>query len=412
MVKTQVQKTVLDNGIRVVTEYMPFIRSVSVGIWIRVGSANEDAGNNGISHFLEHMLFKGTKKRSAFEIAASLESLGGSINGSTGKEISVYNAHVLDEHVEIAVDVLSDLLLNPQLGKKEIELERSVVLAEISHAKEDPEEMVLDLFCQNIYPNHPLGFFIYGTEENVAGFQRQALLDYLHREYTCDRTVVAAAGNIDHNRFVDLLAEKYQRPCLGSNQTPASLLPNGTIPYVAYKDDALYQAHICLGGKTFGYTDERKYAMALFDVMMGGGMSSRLFQHIREKYGFAYSVYSLTDFMAETGLFAIYMACAEDKAERSIDLIRKELKDINKKGISREELEQIKSQVKGNIILGMESSARRMRQIGENESYDSPHLSMEQLVEIIEQVTPGDIADLCREFFEDSRLSVTVLSPN
>ncbi len=411
MRKREIRKTVLDNGVRVITERMPFVRSVSVGIWIRVGSGNESAESNGISHFLEHMLFKGTKKRSALEIASSLESLGGYLNGSTGREISVFNAHILDEHIETAVDVLSDLLLNPRLASKDLDLEKSVVLAEIRHAKEDPEEMVLDLFCQNLFPNHPLGFFIYGTESNVAGFSQKALLSHLRNQYTCDRTVFAAAGNVEHERFVDMVTEKYQPQCSTPPSFPASPLTDDSQRSFKQEEDSLQQAHICIGGKICGYDDERKYPTVLLDVLLGGGMSSRLFQNIREKYGFAYSVYSFTDFMAETGLLGIYMACAVDKVDKSIELIRSELRKLQKNSIADNELDRIKSQVKGNIILGMESSARRMRQIGENESYKCQHLSLQQLVAKVDQVTPGDLVEQARQFLDDSKLTITILAP-
>ncbi len=411
MTKTTIRKSVLDNGVRVITERMPFVRSVSLGVWIRVGSANESAETNGISHFLEHMLFKGTKKRTALEIASSLESLGGYINGSTGKEISVFNAHILDEHIETAIDVLTDLLLNPKFGKKELDLEKSVVMAEISHAKEDPEEMVLDLFCQNVFPDHPLGFFIYGTESNVNGFSQKALFSHLHDQYTCDRTVIAAAGNVEHERFVEMVAERYQPQYTSPASTASLPLTDHPQRYFKREEDFLHQAHICLGSRICGHNDERKFATVLLDVLLGGGMSSRLFQNIREKYGFAYSVYSFTDFMAEIGLLGIYMACAEDKVEKSIELMQTELKKLKKNSVSNEELSRIKSQVKGNIVLGLESSSRRMRHIGENESYNCEHLTLEQLITKVDNVTPGDLVEMARQFLDDSKLNITILAP-
>jgi len=411
-INNNIIKTTLGNGIRIVTERMPFVRSVSIGAWITVGSGNETPENNGISHFLEHMLFKGTKNRTAKEIAQSLESLGGGINASTGKEVSLYTAHVLDENIDIAVDVLTDILQNSNLEKHDMELEKHVILAEINHAREDPEELLLDYFYKNLFYNHPLGFFIYGTPENVTKFKRSDLKNYLDSEYSPNRMVFAAAGNINHERFVELVVKAYDHHH-NNNKVPISTTVSPQkIDKTTFELDSIHQGHICMGVRTFGYNDQRKYALILLDVLLGGGMSSRLFQNIREKYGFAYNVYSFTDIMAQTGAFGIYMACANDKVEKSIELITNELNKLKTEPIKNEELELIKSQVKGNIILGLESSARRMRKIGEKEIYNGHHYTIDEIIEKINKIKPVQLTELANELFQESKFCTTILTPS
>ncbi|MBN2000046.1 insulinase family protein, partial [candidate division KSB1 bacterium] len=408
--KNAVRKSVLPNGLVVVSEYMPYVRSVSIGAYIRAGSVNESPGNNGIAHFLEHMLFKGTKNKTALEIAQSLESLGGTLNGATGKENSVYHAQVLDEFVPVAIDVLTDLLQNPRFEKYNIQKEKEVILAEISHSREDPEELIVDRFYSHLFPDHPLGYLIYGTPENVRGFRLNDLQEYMDNFYTPNQTIFAAAGNIQHEKFVDLVQNTYHRKNSGYEWKTAPLSP----VHVGLEFEfltSLQQAHICIGTRVFGTGDERKYALVLMDVLLGGGMSSRLFQNIREKYGFAYSVYSFTDFMQETGVFGAYMACAPEKVEKSVDLVMKEFKKIAKNSVTNEELQRAKSQVKGNMLLGLESSGRRMRKIGETEIYSRDHLSISQLVEKIERIQTSELVELAREFLDKSKLNITVISP-
>ncbi len=406
-----VNRTVLDNGIRVVTERMPFVRSVSMGVWVNVGSCNETLQNNGISHFLEHMLFKGTHTRSAREIASSLEAVGGGLNGSTGKEISLYTAHSLDEHTEIAVDILSDIIINPKMDSKDIKLESQVILAEINHALEDPEELLLDNFYQDLYSDHPLGYFIYGSQENVSRFDSQELRNYLHAQYTTSKIVVAAAGNVEHEQFVDLVKKYFEKAVFSEFTNFPAYIESPNVKFNDIKLDTVQQGHLCLGVRTFGYNDDRKYPLVLLDILLGGGMSSRLFQNIREKYGFAYNVYSFTDIMRDTGVFGVYMACAQDKIDQSIELVKSEFNKILKKPISNIELDKIKSHVKGNLILGLESSGRRMRKIGENEIYSGHHNSIETIIQKIDAVTPNDLTDLANQVFTESNFTLTMLTP-
>jgi len=411
MSESQFKRTILNNGIRVVTEKMPNVRSVSIGVWIRAGSRDENQANNGISHFLEHILFKGTKNRTAKEIASSLEISGGSLNGYTGKEVSCYTAYVLDENVPLAVDVLADILVNSKFAKRDIEKEKEVVLSEIAHSQETPDEMVVEHFYQQIFPHHPLGFFIYGTPENVYGFTRVELCKFLQTQYTANRTVIAAAGNINHSEFVDLVREKFNLPASSKLQQVNISQPQAG-DRVEHASDSSQQAHICLGARTFPYSDNRKYALVAMEIMLGGGMSSRLFQNIREKYGFAYSVYAFTDFMIDTGILGFYLACAQDKIEKSLDLLHKEIGKIRKNSIKEDELNNIKTQMKGSLLLGLESSSRRMRRIGEIEIYDSKHRGMDEIIQKIDRIKVSEISDLANEYLNTTQLATTILKPN
>jgi predicted Zn-dependent peptidase len=409
--KNSIQCTRLANGLRVITERMSRMRSISIGIWIRSGSADESKSEKGLSHFLEHMLFKGTCHLSAKEIAQSLESLGGSLNASTGKELSVYTAHVVDEHAPIAVKVLADLLQNPRLSGKDIELERNVILTEINHALEDPEETALDYLYLQLFPNHPMGHFIYGSAKLVKSFQRRDFVKYLAKHYTAGRMVIAAAGNVDHAGFVKLVEKAFKALPEGHPAPAIEPLPDSFQPLVRHEFPTLQQAHIALGARLCSYHDEKKYGLLLLDVMFGGGMSSRLFQNIREKYGFAYSVYSFVDLLSTTGVFGIYLGCEANKLDLSVELLHREINKLNQHQIKQEELDMVKSQVKGSMILGLEGSASRMRRIGENEIYNMRHLTPPQALQKIEKITLRQIHELVDEFLHPTRFATMLIVP-
>jgi predicted Zn-dependent peptidase len=407
----KVRRTVLNSGIRVVSERMPFVRSVSLGVWARAGSSDETLENNGIAHFFEHMLFKGTARRSAKEIAQSLESRGGGLNGATGKEVSSYTAQVLDEDIPLAVDVLADLLQFPKFDPTDIELEKQVVLSEMALANDDPEELAFDHFYKNLFPHHPLGYFIYGCEENVRKFKRQDLVSFLEKNYTHDRLVVSAAGNVDHDEFVQLVEAAFTSPVSVSSAGRTNGQFKAPSPVKKQKIKGLHQAHICMGMRTCGLLDERKYALALLDALLGGGMSSRLFQNIREKYGFTYSVFSFADLMAETGVFGAYLACEKTKVNESLELLNAEFIGLKNGELDDIELDLVKSQVRGNLILGLESSSRRMKKIGESEIYGEEHHSSQDIIARINAVTPSDVIELMRTFFKTDNRNITILSP-
>lgn len=408
----------MSNGIRVISERIPQGRSVSIGIWVRCGSGYETQDNNGIAHFMEHMFFKGTRARSAREIAHSLESLGGNLNAATGKELSVYTALVIDEHMPVAVDVLLDLVQNPLFSPHDISREKKVVLTEINHALEDPEEMVLDFFYMNLFQDHPLGYLIYGNAKNVKKFTRQNLIDFLHQFYRPERMVMAAAGRVDHDAFVAEVEKRISVQEVSCGEMPVWPLQPPDQPACQagarhrHVHSAMQQAHICTGFRLFPYGDPRKYAMILLDMLFGSGMSSRLFQNIREKYGFAYSVYSFVDFMSSTGVFGSYMACDSRKVDMALDLLQREFAKLRRQGVSQGELDMIKRQARGNIILGLEGSSRRMHKIAETEIYDTDHLKPEEVVRKVESVTTVQIAELVEAVMDESQRVTTLLVPH
>jgi len=406
-----VKVTRLPSGLRVVSEHMSRVRSVSVGIWVRSGSAFETPQTNGISHFMEHMVFKGTRSRSAREIARSIESVGGSLNASTGKELSVYNAIVLDAHLPLAVSVLSDLLQHPRFAEREIALEKQVVLTEINHALEDPEEMVIDILYQSIFHDHPLGFFIYGTPQNVRRFTRSDLLHHLRKSCSPDNMIFAAAGNVEHQQFVRLVQQ--HQDGIWTGQNPETNAPLGSSRmFLQQTQETLQQSHIAIGARTFGYTDPRRYALILLEMCLGSGMSSRLFQNIRERYGFAYSVFSFADLMGATGVLGCYMGCEARKTDDSLELLLNEFIKLKKRSISSRELEMAKAQARGGMILGLESSGRRMNKIAENEMYHGHHLSLKELVERVDRVTVRDVTAIIRDYLDPANLVQTILRPS
>lgn len=406
-----IQKTVLSSGLRIITDTMERVRSASIGVWTRVGSVDEDEKEKGISHFLEHMLFKGTRSRTAKQIAQSVESRGGNLNASTGKEISVYTAHVVDADAPLAIEVLADLLQNPRLAAKDIELERNVILTEINHAMEDPEEMALDYLYLQLFPDHPLGHFIYGSVKHVRSFQRKDFLHYLHKQYTASRIVVAAAGNINHKKFVRLVEKHFDSAHERGAAAPVPPLPETYLLFNKHTFPTLQQTHIAMGTRVCSYSSEDKYGLLLLDAILGGGMSSRLFQHIRERYGFAYSVYSFIDLLSTTGVFGLYIGCDPGRMQHSMELLQNELTRLYKYGVKQEELEMIKNQTKGGLILGLEGSSARMRRIGENEIYAASHLTPEQVVKKIDKLERRDLGRLIEKYLDPALFSTILIAP-
>jgi len=403
------RKTLLENGIRVVSERMPSVRSVSIGVWVMVGSRDESPENNGISHFIEHMVFKGTTKRKTHEIAESLESLGGQLNAFTSRELTCYYAHILDEHLPIAVDVLADLVLNPLFDPKEIEKEKAIVSEEISNLEETPEEVIHELFMKGLFPNHPLGFSTLGTRESVERLQREDLFQYMRTHYTGTRMVVAAAGNLDHARLVELV-EKYfaEVQPWGTRKVQA---PNAMLSDQRITENGSLQAHLCLGTTTYPYASEKKYGLLLLNMLLGGGMSSRLFQNIREKHGLAYSVYSFTEFLLDTGLLGIYVGTDPDKVTKCIELIQSELARLQKEPVGSDELDRAKSQLKGSLVLALENTSSRMNRLAKTEIYLEEYYSLDRILTDIGQVTPGEVNHIANELFGDHRVHVSVLRP-
>lgn len=406
------QKTTLDNGVRVVSESIPYVRSVSLGIWADVGSRDESPEQNGISHFLEHMVFKGTKKRSVKEIAQSLESLGGYLNAFTTKEQTCFYARVLDTHVPQSMDVLTDLLLNATFRPQELEKEKLVVIEELKNAEDDPEDIIHDYFEKALFPNHSLGFPIIGTEENLRRFGRQDLRAHVHTHYHPSRIVVAAAGNVDHKALVRLAEKYFQRYTSGSERY--SRVPGPPASAKGKELDyprQIKQAHICLGTVAYSMKHPDRYPLLVLNGLLGEGMSSRLYQTIREKHGFAYSVYSFVTMLSDTGVFGAYIGTDTKKISRAVELVFKELALLKSKRVSKSEMDRTKSQIKGNLMLGLENMSGRMMRLGSGELYYGSYIPLDNILRKIDSVTPEAIQKVAKDLFHRENFSTVVVRP-
>ena len=409
LTSAEFKKSVLNNGIRLVTERIPYVRSISIGAWLNVGSRDEVPDNNGISHYIEHLLFKGTKNRTAAEIAESLESVGGHLNAFTGKELTCYYAHVLDEHLSKSVEVIGDILSNALFESSEMEKEKKVILEELNTIEETPEELIHEYFLDDVFPSHPLGLSVIGKRENIANFSRQNVLNYLSHNYTVDRLVVAAAGNVDHDELARLVEKNFEN--LGKKGSQNYKPPKGPRHGKHVMENGAIQAHICLGTHAYSYRNPKKFGLLVLNTLLGSGMSSRLFQNIREKHALAYSIYSFIDFLFDTGLFGIYIGTDKHKVDDSLDLINKELEQLMKQPISAAELDRTKSQLKGNLMLGLESTSSRMNRLAKMEIYLQKNFTLDDTLNEIAKVSQEDILNIANELFTSDRIYTTILKP-
>lgn len=379
----------LKNGLRVVMEEIPTSRSVSFGIWVKNGSRNENDVNNGVSHFIEHMLFKGTERFDAKAIAEQFDAIGGNVNAFTSKEYTCYYAKVLDEHLPIAVDVLSDMFFHSKFDSEELAKEKNVILEEISMYEDTPDDMVHDLISLAAYGEHPLAYPILGTEEKLNAMDQTTLRNFMKERYTIENTVISLAGNIDAEHIMELL-ENY----FGSFDLHGEMQKVSEPEFIGeqlFHKKKTEQNHICLAFPGCSIHDDKQYAMALINNAIGGGMSSRLFQEIREKRGLAYSVYSYHSAHADSGLFTIYAGTAPKQTKEVMELTIELLKDLAVNGLSEEELRKGKEQLKGSLILSLEGTGSRMNRIGKNELMIGKHQTLDQIIEKIENVTMEDI---------------------
>lgn len=410
--KALYKKTVLDSGVRVVTETIPYVHSVSLGVWASVGSRDETAEQNGISHFLEHMVFKGTKTRNVLEIAQSLESLGGYLNAFTNKEQTCFYARVLDEHIGEAMDVVSDLIQNSTFKSKELERERTVVIEELRNVADNPEDIIFDYFDKALFPEHNLGFPIIGTEANLRRFAREDLFAHIETHYAPSHVVVAAAGNVDHNVLVRL-TEKYL------TQLPAEKHNGTRIPAPKEIDHSTYaeyyrpinQAHICFGTLGYSIRHHDRYAFMVMNALLGEGMSSRLYQTIREKHGLAYSVYSFANMMSDAGVFGVYVGTEKKNIQNSIELIQKEFKKLRTTLVPKGELDRTKSQIKGVMMLGLENMSGRMMRLGSTELYFESFTSLDEIIKRVDAVTPEEILKVANDLFREEKFSTVMVRP-
>jgi len=413
------RKTVLPHGLRVVTESIAHVRSASVGIWIDNGSRDESASLNGISHFIEHMVFKGTRKRSVKEIAQSIESVGGYLNAFTGKEHTCYYARVLDEHVGLALDVLSDMLLNATFPAKELEKEKGVVVEELKQAEDDPDDIIHDYFEREVFGAHPLGFPVIGTERNLRRFTRADLMAFRQRRYSPDRIVVAAAGNVTHDQVVQLaerhLGVKAFRAMKGSPEDlgPGRLIPAGEVASrTTNHARPIQQAHVVLGTVGPSVRSHHRFPMMVLNTLLGDGMSSRLFQNIREKYGFAYTVYSFANMLTDSGTVGAYVGTDAQHVEKCIGLVWKELDAVKRSHVPARELARTKMQLKGNMMLSLENIPNRMMRLGASELSIGELIPIDTIIRRIDAVTADDVRTLAREYFREDRFSTVTFTPN
>lgn len=402
-----VNKTVLNNSIRIVSKKMPHVHSVSMGVWVNVGARDESASESGLSHFIEHMIFKGTEKRTAFQIAKEFDAIGGQTNAFTSAENTCYHAKVIDTHLETMVDILSDIFLNSVFDEKEVENERAVILQEIAMVEDSPDEYIHVLSGSNFWGDNSLGRSVLGTRENIAGFKAHALKGFFHKFYQPERIVISAAGNLEHNRLVDLIGPVFEsiRP---GNSVPERFTPQGNSKLNLHQRQ-LEQVHICLGTKGISITDPRRYAYSLMNTILGGNMSSRLFQEIREKRGLAYSVYSFISSYVDTGIFGAYAGLNPKNARRATELILKEISRLNQTRVDPNELQDAKEHTKGSLMLASESNDNQMVRLAQNDTHFGRYIPLEEIANNIESVTQDDILDLAESLFQKRRFALTLL---
>ncbi len=407
--KPEAQITELDSGIRVVTEAVPSVRSVALGLWVRTGSRDETPAQAGVSHFLEHLLFKGTKRYSAIEIAEIFDGLGAAVNAATGKESTNLYARFLDTHTDEAFDLLSEMLLGPTYP--EIDSEREVVLEEIAMYEDEPQDKVHDVLDHAVFGGHPLGRRVLGEAEVISSIPVPDIAAYHRARYTGGNIVVAAAGNVDHDRIVEL-SKRHVEPPAANGEGPAPDPPQVDGAQVGFQQKDTEQFHICFGGPGIDRGDERRYALSILDAVFGGSTSSRLFREVREKKGLAYSVGSYTQQFVDSGLIGIYVGTRQDNVQEACEIIGRELASVHTDGISDDELARAKEHVKGRMVLSSESTGARMGRIGKATLFGTPLLTLDELLEKVDAVTLEDVAELSRELYAPESLSAAAIAPS
>ena len=406
--KRNIHREVLPNGLIVLTEEMQHIRSVSIGIWIKTGSRDEDLQWNGISHFIEHMVFKGTKHRSAEDIARQVDSIGGNMDAFTAKECVCFNVKVLDDHLPIAMDVLSDLVLNPVFDGADITRERGVILEEIKMDEDSPDYLVHEIFTQNFWKDHPLGKPILGTKETVKRFEQPVVLDFYGQRFAPGNLIICAAGNLKHTQFVDLVVKHFgaMQPKKNGFHSPQPKI----VPRIIMRNKkALEQVQICVGVPSHPIAHQKRYASYILNTLLGGGMSSRLFQNIRERQGLAYAIYSDLNPYRDTGCLSVYAGTSRESAGKVVQSIVSEFRKLKTETVPAEELRRAKDQLKGSLMLSLESSTARMSNLARQEMYFDRFYTLDELIDKIEGVTAEELKELAEHFFHTDSIAVTVL---
>jgi predicted Zn-dependent peptidase len=402
-----VNKTVLHNGVRVISENIPHAYSVSIGIWVANGSRHERRESNGVAHFIEHLLFKGTERRSALDIAREIDSVGGILNAFTSREFVCYYAKVLDSFLPKAVDLLSDIFLNSVFDAEEIEKERKVILQEISMMEDTPDDYIHDLFSQSMWQGHPLGMPIIGTEESVGKLSRSDIIAYRDNSYHAEDIIITAAGKVDHEELLRLFRDMCDRVPAGARKKVTNR-PRYS-KKVAVIEKELEQVHFCLGFKGLPQDHEDRYAAHVLNTVLGGSMSSRLFQEVREKQGLAYAIYSYMAAHSDAGALTVYAGTSHERLAEVIEITLREFRRLKTEPVSRIEVDSAKEQLKGNILLSLESSDNRMSKLAKNEIYFGCYQPLQELIEGFDRVTAENLQSLCERLFDDSQATLVLM---
>jgi len=399
----------LPSGLRLITESMPHVRSVSVGVWLKRESRHESDAESGVAHFVEHMLFKGTLTRSAQVIAQTIDSIGGQLDAFTAKEYAGYYIKVLDEHVPLAIDLLSDMVMHPALAPAEIQREQGVILEEIKMVEDAPDDLVHEEFTQQFWARHPLGRPILGTPDTVNSFTSAGLRSYFEQTYLAPNLVVAAAGNMQHGALRALVEQAFAK--LPTGTTPAVDAPPAVTPGVVVREKDIEQSHLCIGTAAYPQAHEDRHALYLLNTILGGSMSSRLFQHIREDRGLAYAVWSSLMTHSDAGAVTIYAGCAVERVAEVVELTLKELVELRSTTVPDEELRRAKDHLKGSLMLSLENTSSRMSQLARQELFFGRQFTLDQLLASIEGVSAADVLRVAADLFRDGASVATVVGP-
>ena len=407
MPESTIIRDVLDNGVRLLTEKMGHVRSISIGVWLTRGSRHESDEQSGIAHFVEHMLFKGTAARSAEDIAQQIDSIGGQLDAFTAKEYASYYIKVLDEHLPLAIDLLADIVLNPAFAEADIAREKKVVLEEIKMVEDTPDDLVHELFTQTFWEGHPLGRPILGTKETVEAFSQASLRRYFSAAYSASNMIISAVGNLDHARVRELVEKSFAR--LAREGESIVERPPQVVPKVLIRNKELEQSHVCVGASSYPQNHQERYSSYVLNTLLGGSMSSRLFQNIRERRGLAYAVFSGLSAYRDAGSLTVYAGCANDAVGQVVDLVVEELRGIKRAPPTETELRRAKDHLKGSLMLSLENTASRMSHLARQEIYFDRQFGLDETLEGIERVTSGDVQRVANEVLSDGALSVTCL---
>lgn len=405
------KKNCLNNGVRIVTEEVPYATSAVIGIWVKTGSRYEQDYNHGVSHFIEHLLFKGTTSRSAKQIAEELEAVGGTLNAFTTKEYTCYYAKVLSDHLPLALDLLSDMFFNSTFNYEDIEKEKNVVLEEIKMYEDTPDEIIHDLFAQTVWQNHPLGRTILGSNESIRSMERSKIIDYFNQYYRPCNTVISVAGKIKHEEVVEQLSKYFLHwhdPCPGDLSLQQKPIPQANVK-ITERDTE--QVQICLGAPGLPQGHSYTYVLLVLNNILGGGLSSRLFQSVREERGLAYSIYSYHTTYMDSGLFTVYAGTSPNRFQEVVELIAHEISKLKNEGITEEELSKTKEQIRGSLLLSMESVSNRMSRLGRTELCHGRVITAQEVVDKIKEVTVEQVLDLCNLMFQPEKFSLTAIGP-